>query len=36
MVALLMTLSDPNPKFQGHPIVQTQMSRKQCILQPAT
>jgi len=32
MVALLMTLSDPNPQFQGHPIVRRQISRKHDVM----
>ena len=29
-------LSDPNPQFQSHPTVRRRMSRKQCMLCPAT
>jgi len=32
MVALLMTLSDLNPQFQGHPTVWRQICRKWCML----
>ena len=32
MVQLSMTLSDPEPKFQGHSIVQRRISRKRCML----
>jgi len=30
-VQLSMTLSDPEPKFQGHSLVQRRISRKRCI-----
>jgi len=31
MVQLSMTLSDPEPQFQGHSIDQRRISRKRCI-----
>jgi len=34
MVQLSMTLSDPEPQFQGHSLVQRRISRKWCMMRP--